>query len=101
LGIVISQVNVTIVYAKLVVKLQGAIVAVALTSTKVQLGLPALSVSILKFRFTDGEPTFVNARLNISSVIQLHINLTATLVLFATSPIFQPSEKPSHNAVTS
>jgi len=76
------------VSARLVVKLQGAIVAVALASIKVQLGKPALSVSILRFRFTDGLDTFAKASFNVSLATQLQIALIATLVLAVTSHIF-------------
>jgi len=76
------------VSAKSVVKSQGAIVAVALASTKVQLGLPALSVSILRFKSTDGLENFFNANFNVSLATQLHIALIATLVLAVTSHIF-------------
>lgn len=85
---VIVPASVKVVSAKLVVRLQGAIVAVALASISVQLGTPALSVSNLIFRFTDGLNTLASDNFNVLPATPLPICFTLTLVLPATSPIF-------------
>jgi F0F1-type ATP synthase membrane subunit a len=83
----VTQANVTVVSAKLVVKSQGAIVAVAFGSTNVPLGLPALSVSILIHKSTDGLTTFAKLSFSVVPAVQLPIPLILALVFQFTSPI--------------
>lgn len=89
-AIVTAQPNVKVVSARLVVKLAGAIDAVALASTSVQLGLPLLSVSNLIFKLADGLNTFASASFKVFPATQLPICLHDTLVFPATSPILFP-----------
>ena len=87
-GAVNDPARVIVVSAKLVVKLAAAIVAVALAWKRVPLGLPALSVSNLKFRFTDGLEVLQIDTLNVVVSTPVLITGNATLVLPTTSPIF-------------
>lgn len=87
-GAVNAPARVIVVSAKLVVKLAAAIVAVALAWKRVPLGLPALSVSNLKFRFTDGLEVLQIDTLNVVVSTPVLITGNATLVLPTTSPIF-------------
>jgi len=87
-GTVILPANVTVVYTKSVVKLASVTVAVALGSTNVPLGSPALSVSILSFKSTQGDTNFFNASFNVLAATPLHRAGILTLVFAVTSPMF-------------
>lgn len=63
--------RVIVVSAREVVRLHGAILPVALACTSVPLGAPELSVSIRKFKFTEGETTFARASFNVLALTQL------------------------------
>lgn len=56
--------------------------------TIVQLGLPALSVSILIHKSTHGETNFLNASFNVVKFTPVQNTGIATLVFHTTSPIF-------------
>jgi len=79
--------SVIVVSAREVVRLQGAIVPVAFACTKVPLGAPALSVSIRKFRFTEGLKIF--ARDNLRELLETPLQKAGidTLVFAVTSQI--------------
>ena len=78
----------TVVSARLVVNVAGSISFVALASTNVPLGLPALSVSILTLQKAVGLPFF--ARLNFMLLLDTPFPKigNAYLVLAGTSQIF-------------
>jgi len=65
-----------------------AIVQTAHGSNKVPLGLPALSVSILNPKSTEGETNFLRESLSVLAASQLPKAAKDTLVLAVTSPIF-------------
>ena len=79
--------SVIVVSAREVVRLQGAIVPVAFACTKVPLGAPALSVSIRKFKFTEGEETFARASFKVLALTPLPKHGIEILVLSVASPI--------------
>jgi hypothetical protein len=78
---------VTVVSTKLVVNQLSNTVAVAFASINVPLGSPALSVSILTHKFTDGLTYFLNASFNVVLAVPLQNTGILTLVLAVTSPI--------------
>lgn len=86
-GIVILQASVTVVSTSDVVKLASVTVLVASASKRVPLGSPALSVSILTQRLTDGLTYFLNASFNVLLATPLQKAGILTLVLAATLPI--------------
>jgi hypothetical protein len=73
--------RVIVVSTKLVVRLAAVILAVPLALNNVPLGNPALSVSIRKLRFDDGDAVFLSASLNVVIDTQLPNTGIATLVL--------------------
>lgn len=72
---------------KLVVKLASVTVAVAFASANVPLGSPAVSVSILTHKFTQGLTYFLSDSFNVVAAVQVQNTGIAILVLSATSPI--------------
>lgn len=82
------QAKVTVVSTSDVVKLAAVIVAVAFASTSVQLGEPALSVSIRSFKSTQGETNFFNDNFKVFAETAAPNAAIATLVFAVTSPIF-------------
>ena len=78
----------TVVSARLVVNPAGSISFVALASTNVPLGIPALSVSSLTLRNADGLPFFARAIFRLLLATPVPIAGKLTLVLPATSQIF-------------
>jgi len=87
LGIVIVSANVTVVSTNDVVKLAAVTVAVASASNNVPLGSPALSVSILTHKSTQGLIYFLNANFNVLLATPLPKAMILTLVFAAVSPI--------------
>ena len=69
-------------------KLAAAIVPVAFALTRVPLGLPALSVSIRTFRFTDGLPVLARLRATVVPATPLPKTGKETRVFANTSPMF-------------
>jgi hypothetical protein len=87
-GIVILHARVTVVSAREVERLAAVTVAVAFASIRVQLGLQALSVSILTHKSTDGDTNFLSDSLNVLPATQLPNTGIDALVLSVISPIF-------------
>ena len=83
------QSNVTDVSARLVVRLPSVTADVANGAASVPLGLPALSVSILKFKFAAGLHVLQRFSLNVFHGTQAQITIILILVLFMLSHIFR------------
>lgn len=86
-GIVIVSASVTVVSTSDVVKLASVTVAVASASKRVPLGSPALSVSILTPKSTQGDTYFLRDSFKVLAATQVQKAGIAILVLAVTSPI--------------
>ena len=84
----IEPARVIVVSASDVVRDAALTLPLAFTSTRVPLGLPALSVSILIITGTDGLPTLARLSFIVLAALPLPKTGKETRVLAVTSPIF-------------